>query len=111
MFLSVIQKAINNIGLEVRDIVLKKNKFVHHLKNLYNIIFLEDVNKSVQIDRVMEYKVEYILILFLFLLCHLFPTVWGRLATLVLYLHRALSLPIVNFIFSILSIHLLGLLH
>ncbi|XP_015364270.1 PREDICTED: uncharacterized protein LOC107162071 [Diuraphis noxia] len=58
MFLLVIQKSINNIGLEVGDIVLKKNKFVHHLKNLYNIIFLEDVNKSVQIDRVMEYKIE-----------------------------------------------------
>ncbi|XP_022182508.1 uncharacterized protein LOC111042242 isoform X1 [Myzus persicae] len=58
MFLLVIQKAINHIGLEVGDIVLKKNKFVHHLKNLYNIIFLEDVNKSVQIDRVMEYKIE-----------------------------------------------------
>lgn len=58
MFLLVIQNAINNIGLEVGDIVLKKNKFVHHLKNLYNIIFLEDVNKSVQIDRVMEYKIE-----------------------------------------------------
>lgn len=61
MFLLVIQKAINNIGLVVRDIVLKKNKFVCHLKNLYNIIFMEDVNKSVQIDRVMEYKVKYIL--------------------------------------------------
>jgi len=61
MFLLVIQKAINNIGLVVRDIVLKKNKFVYHLKNLYNIIFMEDVNKSVQIDRVMEYKVKYIL--------------------------------------------------
>lgn len=68
MFLLVIQKAINNIGLEVGDIVLKKNKFVHHLKNLYNIIFLEDVNKSVQIDRVMEYKVKYIL-LFYIVLC------------------------------------------
>lgn len=62
MFLLVIQKAINNIGLEVGDIVLKKNKFVHHLKNLYNIIFLEDVNKTVQIDRVMEYKVKYVLV-------------------------------------------------
>jgi len=61
MFLLVIQKAINNIGLEVGDIVLKKNKFVHHLKNLYNIIFLEDVNNTVQIDRVMEYKVKYVL--------------------------------------------------
>lgn len=69
MFLLVIQKAINNIGLEVGDIVLKKNKFVHHLKNLYNIIFLEDVNRSVQIDRVMEYKVKYInLLLFYFVL-------------------------------------------
>ncbi|XP_025195243.1 uncharacterized protein LOC112594591 isoform X2 [Melanaphis sacchari] len=58
MFLLVIQKAINKIGQEVGDIVLKKNKFVYHLKNLYNIIFLEDVNKSVQIDRVMEYKIE-----------------------------------------------------
>jgi len=68
MFLLVIQKAINNIGLEVGDIVLKKNKFVHHLKNLYNIIFLEDVNKSVQIDRVMEYKVISIILLFYFAL-------------------------------------------
>jgi len=59
MFLLVIKKAINNIGLKVGDIVLKKNKFVYHLKNLYNIIFLEDVNKSVQIDRIMEYKVKY----------------------------------------------------
>lgn len=68
MFLLVIQKAINNIGLEVRDIVLKKNKFVYHLKNLYNIIFLEDVNKSVQIDRVMEYKVKlYDTIIFIYL--------------------------------------------
>ncbi|XP_060850963.1 uncharacterized protein LOC132929551 isoform X1 [Rhopalosiphum padi] len=58
MFLLVIKKAINNIGLKVGDIVLKKNKFVYHLKNLYNIIFLEDVNKSVQIDRIMEYKIE-----------------------------------------------------
>ncbi|CAH1722627.1 uncharacterized protein LOC114130709 [Aphis gossypii] len=58
MFLLIIQKAINNIGLVVGDIVLKKNKFVYHLKNLYNIIFMEDVNKSVQIDRAMEYKIE-----------------------------------------------------
>lgn len=59
MFLLVIQNAINNIGLQVRNIVLKENNFVLHLKNLYNIIFLEDVNKSVSIDRVMEYKVKF----------------------------------------------------
>lgn len=58
IFSYVIQKVINNIGLEVRDIVLKKNKFVNHLKNLYNILFLEEVNKSVSIDRNMEYKVN-----------------------------------------------------
>lgn len=69
MFLLIIQKAINNIGLVVGDIVLKKNKFVYHLKNLYNIIFMEDVNKSVQIDRAMEYKVKYIL--FYFTVLHL----------------------------------------
>lgn len=61
MFLLVIQKAINNIGLEVTDIVLKKNKFVYHLKNLYNIIFLEDVN-NVSIDRIMENKVAIIIL-------------------------------------------------
>lgn len=54
----VIKKAISNIGLKVRDIVLKDNKFVHHLKNLYNIIFLEEINKSISIDRVMEYEVK-----------------------------------------------------
>lgn len=59
MFLLVIQNAINNIGLQVRNIVLKENNFVLHLKNLYSIIFLEDVNKSVSIDRVMEYKVKF----------------------------------------------------
>lgn len=58
MFSFVIQKVINNIGLKVRDIVLKKNKFVNHLKNLYNILFLEEVNKSVSIDRNLEYKVK-----------------------------------------------------
>lgn len=61
MFLLVIQKAINNIGLEVTNIILKENKFVDHLKNLYNIIFLEDMNKSVLVDKVMEYKVKFIL--------------------------------------------------
>lgn len=57
MFLLVIQKVTNNIGLKVTDIVLKENIFINHLKNLYNIIFLEEVNESVSIDRVMEYKV------------------------------------------------------
>jgi len=58
MFLLVIQKTISNIGLEVTNIILKENKFVDHLKNLYNIIFLEDTNKSISIDKVMEYKVN-----------------------------------------------------
>lgn len=61
IFLLVIQKAIKNIEFKVRDIILKENNFVHHLKNLYNIIFLEEVNKSVSIDRVMEYKVVFLL--------------------------------------------------
>lgn len=64
MFLLVVQRAISNIGLKVRDIFLKENKFVHHLKNLYNIIFLEEIKKSVSIDRIMEYKVIFILVLF-----------------------------------------------
>lgn len=64
MFVLVIQRTINNIGLKVGDIFLKKNKFVHHLKNLYNIIFLEEVNKNVSIDRVMEYKVKLILLFY-----------------------------------------------
>lgn len=57
MFLSVMQEAINDSGLKVRNIVLTENKLIHHLKNLYSIVFLEEVNKSVSIDRVMEYKV------------------------------------------------------
>lgn len=60
IFFIVIQKAINNIGLKIRDIILNKNKFVHHLKNLYSIIFLEEIDKSVSIDRVMEHKVPFI---------------------------------------------------
>lgn len=60
MFLLVIQKATTNIGFEVTNIILKENKFVDHLKNLYNIIFLEDMNKFVSIDKVMEYKVKLI---------------------------------------------------
>lgn len=62
MFLLVMQKAIENIGLEVRNIILEENKFIHHLKNLYNVVFLEEVNKSISIDRVMEYKVMCIII-------------------------------------------------
>lgn len=62
MFLMVIQKTISNIGLKVRDIVLKDNQFVYHLKNLYNIIFLEEINKSISIDKNMEYKVKYIIL-------------------------------------------------
>lgn len=61
IFFIVIQKAMNNIGLKIRNIMLKENKFVYHLKKLYNIIFLEEVNKSVSIDRLMEYKVQIIL--------------------------------------------------
>lgn len=61
MFLLVVQRAIKNIGLKVRDIFLEENKFVHHLKNLYSIIFLEEINKSVSIDRIMEYKVKFII--------------------------------------------------
>ncbi|XP_025407134.1 uncharacterized protein LOC112681083 isoform X2 [Sipha flava] len=58
IFFFVVQRAINNIGLKVRDIFLKENKFIHHLKNLYSLIFLEEINKSVSIDRMMEYKIE-----------------------------------------------------
>jgi hypothetical protein len=61
IFFFVVQRAINNIGLKVRDIFLKENKFIHHLKNLYSLIFLEEINKSVSIDRMMEYKVKCIL--------------------------------------------------
>lgn len=59
MFLFVVQEVTNRIGLKVTDIVLKENIFVNHLQNLYNIIFLEEVNKFVSIDRVMEYKVKF----------------------------------------------------
>jgi len=90
MFLLVIQKAINNIGLEVGDIVLKKNKFVHHLKNLYNIIFLEDVNKSVQIDRVMEYKVKYILFFYIALCSQIYGFIpsYRALPSSLIYSHQ-----------------------
>lgn len=69
MFLIVIQKALLNIGLKIRDIILQDNKFVHHLKNLYSIIFLEEINKSISIDRNLEYKVKiYIIIHIVFYL-------------------------------------------
>jgi len=70
MFLLVIQKAITNIELEVTNIILKENKFVDHLKNLYNIIFLEDMNKFVSIDKVMEYKVKLIFFFFMYIQCN-----------------------------------------
>ncbi|XP_050422148.1 uncharacterized protein LOC126834339 [Adelges cooleyi] len=58
IFVLVVQKVLDNIGMKVRDIILKDNKCVHHLKTLYNIIFLEDMTKTVTIDRETEYKIE-----------------------------------------------------
>lgn len=62
IFILVIQKATNKIELEVRNIFLKENRFVQHLKNLYSIVFLEEFNKHILIDKVMEYKVKLILL-------------------------------------------------
>lgn len=68
----VIQKATNKIELEVRNIFLKENGFMHHLKNLYNIIFLEEFNKNISVDKVMEYKVKFILLFNIEFLKHIF---------------------------------------
>ncbi|XP_050538872.1 uncharacterized protein LOC126904157 isoform X2 [Daktulosphaira vitifoliae] len=54
----IVQKALDSIGIVVRNIILKKNKCINHLKTLYNIIFLEEVTKTVTIDRTLEYKIE-----------------------------------------------------